>query len=119
MSTIVLNSLNFVGNGILNGLNSFIERSTGVVNGFKYLNNRITLGDKTTVAWKLSVPVLVPEDSPCGCAGAVKYTNYVDISLRCDRATSAAERTAILTSIRDLVTTTNFGDSITSLVQTP
>lgn len=119
MSNIVLNSLTYVGNGIINGLNSFIERSAGVVNGFRYLNNRVTLGDRTTVSWKITDPVLIAADSPCGCAGKVKYTNYVDITLRADRATTADERAAILQSIRDLVATSNFGSSITSLVQTP
>lgn len=119
MSNIVLNSLTYVGNGIVNGLNSFIERSAGIVNGFRYLNNRITLGDRSIVSWKLAVPVLVAADSPCGCAGAVKYTAYVDVVTKFDRAATADERAAILQSTKDLVAHANFGASITSLVQTP
>lgn len=119
MSNIVLNSLTYVGNGIVNGVAWFINRSAGVVNGFNQLSSRIGYGDKTIVHWKLMLPSLVADDSPCGCAGSVSYTNYVDITARMDRKTTAAERTAILASIRDLVATTNFGDSITSLVTTP
>lgn len=119
MSNIVLNSLTFVGNGILNGVNSFVERSAGLVNAFKTLTNKVTFADRTNVHWKLILPSVVAEDSACGCAGSVQYTNYVDITYRSDRRTTAAERTATLAMIRDLVATTNFGDSITSLVQTP
>lgn len=119
MSTLVLNSLNYIGEGITNGINRFIERSSGLVAGFRNLTNRVSFGDKTVVAWKLVQPTLVADDSPCGCAGQVKYNNYLDINVRLDRATTAAERTAMLADIRDLVASTNFGDSITSLKMTP
>ncbi len=118
MSNIVLNSLTYVGNGTINGVVSFINRTAGIVAGFRKLTNRVSFGDKTVTAWKLVEPTLVAADSTCGCAGEVRYLNYVDITVRLDRATTAAERTALLTSIRDLVATTHFGDSITSLVAT-
>lgn len=119
MSNLVLNSLTYVGQGIINGVNRFIEKSAGLVTGFVNLTNRVAFQDKTIVHWKLVIPTLVPEDSECGCAGQVKYTNYLDITVRYDRSTTAADRTAMLTTIRDLVATANFGDSITSLNMTP
>lgn len=119
MSNIVLNSLTYVGNGIINGIASFIERSAGIVTAFKTLTSRVSYADRINVHWKLVLPSVVAADSECGCAGELQYTNYVDITYRADRRTTAAERTATLAAIRDLVATTNFGDSITSLVVTP
>lgn len=119
MSNIVLNSLTYVGNGILNGVNSFVNRTAGVVSAFRTLTNRISYADKVTVHWKLVLPTVVEEDSECGCAGSLKYTNYVDITYRADRRTTAAERTATLAAVRDLVATANFGTSITDLTMTP
>lgn len=119
MSTIVLNSLNYVGNGIINGLNSFVERSAGVVNGFRYLNNRVTLGSHSNISWKLSAPVVATDSDSCSCEGAVLRTAYAAIDVKFDRAATPSERAAVLASIRDLVASTNFGDTITSLIQTP
>lgn len=116
MSNIVLATLTYVGRGITNGTSLFLEQSAGVVAGFRRLTSRVTFNDKTVVAWKLELPTLVEDDSPCGCAGAVKYINYVDITFRSDRKTTAAERTAVLTSIQNLVASTQFGTSITDLV---
>lgn len=119
MSNIVINGLTFVGNGIIAGLNSFIERSAGIVNGFKILNNRVTLADRSVVSWKFVLPKVIAADSPCGCAGQVKYTDYVDIVFKFDRATPPADRLAYLELVQDLVLEQHFVDSVTQLVSTP
>lgn len=116
MSNITLNSLVYTGNGILNGVASFINRTAGLVTGFRVLSSRVTYNDKTLVAWKMQKPELVAEDSECGCAGALKYTNHFDIQVRLDKRATAAERAAILKDIQDLVLTTQFSESVTSLV---
>lgn len=116
MSTIVLNSLNYVGSGILNGVSFFWERSKGLANAFSPLSARVNMTkDKSNVLWKLNVPVTATADSPCGCAGDVVRTTYVDVNTRMDRAATAAERADVLARIRDLVASTQFASSITDL----
>lgn len=118
MSTIVLNSLNYVGNGVLNGISQFIERSLAVVSGFSNLTARISFNPtKTVVAWKLTVPVIGGEASACACPGDVLRGTIVDISVRFDRGATSTERADVLTRVRDLVATSQFGDSISSLTQ--
>jgi hypothetical protein len=119
MSNITLNALLYAGQGILNGVASFVNRTAGVVNGFSTLTGRVNITDnkKTVVGWKLTLPILVAEDSPCGCAGAVARTSIVDITVRYDRSATAAERADVLKRVQDLVLTTQFAQSVSSLVQ--
>lgn len=118
MSNIVLSGLTFVGSGIVNGVALFVERSAGIVSGFRKLTSKVNYADKTNVHWKVELPTIVAADSPCGCAGEVSYINYIDVSARFDRRTTAAERTAVLDMIQDLVASSQFEASITSLVLT-
>lgn len=116
MSTIVLNSLNYVGEGLLNGISHWWERSVGLVNAFRHLTNRINYGATvTTVAWKLTLPVVKAEDSACGCEGEVVRTTIVDVTARMGRDASPAERADTLAQIQDLVASSQFAASITSL----
>lgn len=118
MSTIVLNSLNYVGTGVLNGISHWWERAAGLVNAFSELTNRVSYNPtKTVVAWKLTVPVVKGEDSACGCAGEVARTAIVDITVRFDRDATVTERTSVRTRISDLVATSQFGNSIINLTQ--
>lgn len=118
MSTIVLNSLNYVGGGILNGVSQFWERSKSLVSAFSTLTARVSYNaTKTVVAWKLTVPVTVTEDSTCGCIGDVLRSTIVDVSVRFDRGATSAERADVLARIQDLVLTTQFVGSVNSLVQ--
>lgn len=117
MSTIVLNTLNYVGNGILNGVSWFYERSLGVVSRFSALTNRINFGaTKTTVAWKLTVPVVIPPAE--GCCDATKMDDtIIDVTLRFARDLPEANRTDALDRLQDLVLTTQFMGSVTNLAQ--
>lgn len=116
MSTIVLNGLNYVGTGILNGVSWFWEKSKGIVNAFSDLTCRMNLTkDRSNVLWKMTVPVTVTSDSPCGCAGDVVRTTFVDISVRFARTATATERADVLARIKDLVASTHFGSSISDL----
>lgn len=117
MSTIVLNSLNYVGSGILNGVSFFYERAQGLVSAFSTLSNRINLTqDKSNILWKMVVPVVQAADSSCGCAGDVVRTTYVDINIRFEKTATAAERADVKKRIQDLVLTSQFVASIDSLV---
>lgn len=116
MSNIVLNSLTYVGTGILQGVSWFWERSAGIVSAFRSLSCRINFADKrSNVQWKVVLPVTKAEDTACGCTGEVLRTAVVTITVHHDQLATVAERTATLTSVRDLVASTPFGESITSL----
>lgn len=116
MSTIVLNSLNYVGTGILNGVSHFWERAAGLVNAFSQLTARVNFNTtKTNVAWKLTIPVVKEDDSACGCTGEVVRTTIVDIVARFDRSATSTERLDTLDRIQDLVASSHFVNSITNL----
>lgn len=116
MTNIVLNTKPFVPTGILNGVSMFWDKAAGLVNAFASLSARVNFtGQKTNVAWKLTVPVVKAEDSACGCAGEVLRTAIVDIVIRLDRDATSAERAAIEKCISDLVADAQFKASITNL----
>lgn len=117
MSTIVLNSLNYVGVGIQNGVSWFRETSAGIVSRFSLLTNRINFGPtKTTVAWKLVIPVVVEPAEGC-CSTTVYDDTIVDITVRYARDIPAANRTDTKLRVQNLVASTPWGDSVAGLVQ--
>lgn len=114
MSNIVLNTLTYVGEGLINGLSHFWERSAGLAGGFRHLTNRVTQSASLIhVAWKLTMPELVADDSPCGCEGAQAFApTIVDITVRFDKKAPQAHRDAVQTSLENLVVTTQFRNSV-------
>lgn len=119
MSTIVLNALNYVGQGLVNGISHFWERSAGIVNGFRHLQNTVGLSqDKTHVKWKLTIPYVADSDGECQCTGAKLFEDtIVDVVVRFDKKLPATHRDATQTSIEDLVVTQQFRDSVKLLLQ--
>lgn len=116
MSTIVLNALNYLGTGILNGVSYFWEKTGGIVNAFSPLTAKINITqDRSNVLWKLVVPVVVAADSPCGCAGEVEKSTIVDLTFRFDRRATVAERDEVYKRVKDLVAHASFKASITDL----
>lgn len=118
MSTIVLNALNYVGTGILNGVSYFWEKlsGSGIVNAFSPLTAKINqTQDRVNILWKLVVPVTVAADSPCGCAGNVDKTTIVDLTFRFDRRATVAERDEVYKRVQSLVAHASFKASITDL----
>lgn len=120
MSTIVANSLNYVGDGIMNGVTRFTERSAGVLAFFRSITGSITsnvTSKRTAVKWKVILPFPAAEPESCPCDGSTPYSDtIVNIDIRFDSRTDLAHRTAVLTTIRDLVATTQYGSSVTGLV---
>lgn len=116
MSTIVLNTLNYVGNGILNGVSWFYERSAGIASRFSPLTNRINFGPtKTTVAWKMVIPVAIA--TGVGTEVDVYDDTIVDITVRFARDLPSTNRTDTLDRLQDLVLTSQFTDSVSNLAQ--
>lgn len=117
MSNIVLNTLTYVGTGIINGLSYFWEKSLGIVSGFSALTNRINYTqDRVNVLWKLEVPVLQSEATSCACPGDVLRNTIVNIEVRYDKRATQAERDDIDLRVQNLVTSAQFRASVKSLV---
>lgn len=118
MSNLVLNGLTYAGTGITNSVSYWYERSAGLVSGFRWLTARVIYGAReVTTNWRLSVPVLVAEDSTRDVPGSVMYINRTELSVRHDRRATPTERAATLQAIKDLVASSQFEESITSFVQ--
>lgn len=117
MSNIVLNALTYAGEGIVNGISRFTEKSAGLVAGFRRLTSSIGFTSaKTTVKWKLVIPTIQTEADACACPGSVLQETYVDITVRFDVKATQAHRDDVLAEIQDLVATTQFAGSISTLV---
>lgn len=93
------------------------NRESGFVNGFKTATAKVTseVSSKSQVSrvrLSLRLPVLATEDSTCSCEGTLLHTNTVSVDFIVSNASSAAERTDLLTSIKDYLATA----TVTSLV---
>lgn len=116
MSDIVLNATTYVGEGIQNGVTNFINRSAELLSGFSSLVGRVRNQNKRVeVRWNLAVPVLVADDSPCGCAGEVRFITYAEVSVKFDQRADLAHRTDVYERLVDLLAATQVGSSIKNL----
>jgi len=119
MSTIVLDSLNYVGEGVVNGVSRFIERSAGLAAYFRTLSSSVTLntkGQRTSIKWKLVLPFPAAPTEDCPCAGELPYIDtIVNIDVRIDARAPKAFRDDIVDHIQSLVLTSQFTGSIEDL----
>ncbi len=115
MTTIVLDSLNFVSQGVTNGISLFREVSAGVVGYFKTLTNSVSLSkQRTNVKWKLVIPFPVAPSESCPCPGEAPYLDtIVDFNVRMDPRADAAYRTNVQEMATDLAAPAPFKASIT------
>ena len=120
MSTIVANTLNYMSDGIANAVSRWTERSAGVLAYFRSITasvNSVASSKRTNVKWKVTLPFPDDEPSSCPCPGeAPTSPTIVNIDVRFDSRASAAYRTAVLTTIKDLTDSAQFADSIEDLV---
>lgn len=111
---------NFVGFD-RNGVSIYQETSAGVPTGFSYLTCRVspaTAKETAKVRWRLTMPVVAADDSSCSCTGAVLRTyTYDEGRIDIPGTGSSAERTDFGLRLKDLVATTQYQASITSLTQ--
>jgi len=111
LDTKVYNGLGYRGDG-----SSWRETSAGVVSGFKTIDATINYTkEKTNVRFKIVKPTIQTESSACACPGEVLRTVFVDIVVRYDKLSTPADRTSVLTDIRDLVQTTQFQEYVEHL----
>lgn len=120
MSNIVLNGLTYTGEGLINGASRFMNRALALLSGFSSLYGRVNVtGKRVETRWNLTVPVLIDDDSPCGCAGEVKFITYVTLQVKFDPKANATHRTDVYNRIVSLVSATQFESSIKDLTVVP
>lgn len=120
MSNIVLNAVTYVGEGFINGATRFMNRSASLLSGFSSLFGRVNQGGKRVeVRWNLTIPVLIPEDSACGCAGEVQFITYAQIQVKFDAKATASHREDVYERIADLVGSAPFVSSVKDLTLVP
>ena len=119
---ITLNSktYNFIGFD-RNGVSIYQESSAGVPSGFGYLTCRVIPASgqqPAKVRWRLTMPVVATEDSACSCDGSVLRTyEYDEGKVNVPSSSTSTERTDFATRVKELLATTQYQASVTSLVQ--
>lgn len=116
MSTITLNTKSYVGAGLIAGVANWFERSAGVLSGFSNLRASIKTDSKVRIKWDFDLPIVATADSSCGCAGELKRTGDVTVSVRLDPSYTLTERTDLADRLKDLVQSTQFRDSVINLI---
>jgi len=121
MANIVLNTKTYSGNGVVNGIASYTERSAGVAGGFSPLTMSVSLpsGDKakSRAHVKIGMPIVATEASECACPGATLRRADADLNVRMDPTLSLAERTDFALRLKDLVASSEFQAMLISLQQ--
>ena len=119
MSNITLNTKVYVGQGVVNALATWLYSASGVFSGFDWVKARVNASDPKfiRVKWTGSKPVVATSDSSCACNGEVLRFSDFDITIRCGRTSTTAERTDLALAIKDLTATTEFQDSIINYKQ--
>lgn len=116
MSNIVLNTKTYAGPQFANNVSNWTERSAGILSGFSKLRGSISTDSKVRVKWDFDLPVIAAVDSSCSCAGDVLRMADINLTVRMDPSMTLAERTDLADRIKDLVATSQFRDSLISLV---
>lgn len=117
MADITLNTLVYSDSGwVPAGVRRWVNRTLGLVSGFSDLTASIGLTKaKTTVKWKLVVPVIQDVATACACPGDVLQTTIVDVTVRMAPGATAAHRTDVRTRLQNLATKAEFIASIDGL----
>lgn len=123
MSNIVANTLTYVGDGILNGIARFTERSAGVLAYFRVISGSISsngTSKKTSVKWKVVLPFPDAEPTSCPCDGAAPFSDtIINVDIRVDSRSDLAYRTAVYNTVKDLIASTNYQSSVKDLTLVP
>lgn len=96
------------------------NRESGTVAGFKTATAKV-ISDSSSgkavsrVRLSLKLPVVASEGSTCNCAGDLLHTNQCVVEFIMSNASSTAERTDLLASIRDYLATATVTAMVTNL----
>lgn len=126
MANITLNSLVYVGQGLLNGIATWINSASGIVSSFNRLSARVRIPQRvsaadqySTVKWQLELPWDggVPAGT-CPCTGDWAFSpSLITVNARFDARCPQTVRDAALASLKDLVLKAEFSASVSSLTQ--
>lgn len=118
--SITLNTKAYSYIGLNNGISTYLNRDGGLAASFSPLSARVVVSNqasKSTISWKLKVPVISTESSACACPGDELREAIADISVRLGASATLAERTDFALRLKDLVSSPEFQASIISLSQ--
>lgn len=111
-STFTLNTKVYNFQGIQNNTESWGYTTSGAFTGRSLLVHQnqanVNNGASHRQNWRLVVPVLIGEDSPCGCAGSVNYENTLSLTLHRNNKATTTDLQDILDQLDDLIADTDF-----------
>lgn len=115
---LTLNTKVFTPDGNTAGTAIWKNRASGFVGGFLTATAKLITGGNAKnaaarVRLSLKLPVVATESSACSCIGDVLYSNTAYVEFQLAAGSSVADRTALLTSLKDMLATT----TVSSLVQ--
>lgn len=120
MANLTLDALTYVGQGVANGIASYIETSAGVATGYRRVTGsvRVPADGKgpSRVQWKLKIPVVASGISGVPDGTVLRFIEG-DINLRSSPLSTGAELTNFGDALQDLVATAAFAASVDSLTQ--
>lgn len=119
-ASITLNSKVYSPDTISAGTAVWKNRESGTVNGFKTATAKLTSDSSASkavsrVRLSLRLPVVASEDSTCVCTGDVLHTNQVSVDFVLSNASTIAERTDLLTGVKDYLATATVADLVNNL----
>jgi len=116
---VTLNAIVYAPAGVTGGVASWMDRSSGLPNGFSLLTERFTIpsagGPVFKTEFKLTIPVIAATDTSCVCAGDLLRSSTVIITVLEASTSTAAERLDVFNRIRDLVASVPFSDAVKNL----
>ena len=120
MSTIVLNTVPYIGRGLLNGTAKYVSAATTLARYVRTLTGRVNLGQNVSATrWAVDVPIVPGVDDPsCPCPGELPLrSSMIEIVVRSDARAPAVHRDDVLATLQALVLKSEFTDSVTQLAQ--
>lgn len=117
-AAVTLNSVVYSPAGLLAGVAKWINRAGGIVAGFTKLTQTYkdpTSGTQTKIDFQVDVPILVTDDSTCGCTGDLLRTNTFKMSFWVASTSTLAERTDLYLRAKDLMATALVSGAVENL----
>lgn len=111
-SSFSLNTKTYSFQGLANNTESWGYSTSGAFTGRAILYHQnqpnVNNGASHRSNWRLVVPVVLGEDSPCGCAGTVSYENTLSLTLHRSNKATTTDLQDILDQLDDLIADTDF-----------
>ena len=117
-ATITLNTVPYVPSGTNGNVAAWRNLQDPNMKGLTTLRESVNGPSKEgvfRVRWKLDLPKVAEDASPCACPGDVQSTGMIDIVMIVPASWTAANRTDFRTRIQNLVTNAAFVASVDNL----